>query len=156
MLSRGWDNNYFRERYRAVMDAKVYGVLKFSDFIDAERLYSRREAYALAEDLIRQRRDAISQIRFDEKELEREGLVDIQIAYARKRDEYKRKIGQTIEQRVRRVERFIKAADEQLKLEILSIVNQKGKIGNDPHWRQILHMFAADVLEEVEKLMKML
>lgn len=155
MVRRGWSDKYFAERYMAVLDSKkIYGALKFNDFIDAERLYTRAEAMKMANEIIEQRKAAVAKFKFDENELAEEGLMDLRIVYARMRDEYKRKIGATVEQRVKRAEKFIKAAPEEIKLEILSICHAAGLIGDDPHWRQILHFFAADILPQVEKIMR--
>lgn len=155
MSRRKWTIEYFEERYNAVLNSKsIYGTLKFNDFIDAEALYTKTEMIAYAQKYIQQRKDSVSRIKFDEKELENEGLINLQVVYSRRREEEKKRLGITIEQRVKAAEGFIRNAPEEVKLEILSILHQKGKIGDDPHWREILRFFAADVLFEVEKMMR--
>lgn len=155
MVRRKWTVQYFEERYNAVLNSKtIYGGLKFNDFIDASALFTKTEMIAFSQKYIQQRKEAISRIKFDEKELEEEGLIDLQVVYSRRREEEKKRLGLTLEQRVKAAEGFIRNASEEVKLEILAILHQKGKIGDDPHWREILRFFAADVLFEVEKMMK--
>ena len=142
-----------RMRANYVKYRKDYTRIPLDYWIEAEPLLSQSQATALVEKVIAGRREQFKKLHLDEDKLAEDGLIDISRVYARRREELRECIGATLRKRVKRVEWFIKTAPEEIKAEIAATLNHKGMLGNDPLWRQILHLFAPDVLTEVEAIM---
>lgn len=138
-----------------VMRNKDYARIPFDVWVQSEPLYTREEAIKLADEKIELRKRQYEEMNFDEEQLAREGLLEIAVIYQRKKMLYLEKIMGNLKKRVKKAERFIKSAPEELKEEILDIAAGNNLIDkSDPHWRQILHYTAPNILDDIEKLMK--
>lgn len=138
-----------------VMRNKDYARIPFDVWVQSEPLYTREEAIKLADEKIELRKRQYEEMNFDEEQLAREGLLEIAVIYQRKKMLYLEKIMGNLKKRVKKAERFIKSAPEELKEEILDIAAGNNLIDKtDPHWRQILHYTAPNILDDIEKLMK--
>ena len=137
------------------MRNKDYARIPFDVWVQSEPLYTREEAIKLADEKIELRKRQYEEMNFDEEQLAREGLLEIAVIYQRKKMLYLEKIMGNLKKRVKKAERFIKSAPEELKEEILDIAAGNNLIDkSDPHWRQILHYTAPNILDDIEKLMK--
>lgn len=138
-----------------VMRNKDYARIPFDMWIQSEPLYTRGEAMRLADEKIAERKRRFEQINFNEEELAREGMIEFQVTYLRKKREKMEELKGVLAKRIKKAERFIKSAPEDLKKEILKLGADKGIIDSgDPHWRQILHYLAPMILTEIETIMK--
>ena len=138
-----------------VMRNKDYARIPFDMWIQSEPLYTREEAMQLADEKIAERKRAFEQMNFDEEELAREGLIEFQVTYFRKKHEKLEALKGDLAKRIKKAERFIKSAPEGLKKEILNLGADKGIIDpDDSHWRQVLHFTAPMILTEIEAMMK--
>lgn len=157
MISNEWSYKKAKFAVYKLQYVEKYGKLAPEAWIKAvgEPLYTREEALKLADEKIELRKRRYEAMNFDEDQIAKEGLMDISVLYQRKRMLYMEKIMGDLKKRVKKAELFIKSAPEELKKEILDIASGKGLIDkSDPHWRQILHYTAPNILDEIEQIMK--
>jgi hypothetical protein len=154
MSQRGWTNGFFLEKVRGVLDSKQYGGVKFDSFIDGKGFYTESESRQMAEKIIERRKEQLESLNIPQKEIEQEGLINVQMIYARLREEAIKKSQESQKRRIKTVERFIRSAPTEIKKEIYKIVLKKNLCVADEFWEKIIHLFAAHVVDEVELIMK--
>jgi hypothetical protein len=148
----GWTADEFRKAVVSVSRAKIYGKVTFDNFLNAEDLYTNSEVVSRVNQIIENRKRLAEQQGFTEEDLVKEGLMNIQIIWDRKRLEILEKIQGRIEKRAKKVEWFIRNCDETTREEILQIAVDKGVIVKDKFWNMILPLTAPYLLDEVEPM----
>ena len=153
MQRLGWTDAIFRDRITSVIRATTFGKVKFDDFVNAEPLYTPEEMARWVNMRDQKRIADIQKITFDESALEKEGLLSFAYVYARRHAEIADRLNASLEKRLKAVERYIKAAPEEIKLELREILENKGLAKPDEYWRQTLYLHAPNLIYEVEKMM---
>jgi len=156
MQRLGWTDAIFRDRITSVVRATTFGKVKFDDFMNAEPLYTPEEMARWVNTRDQKRIADIQKITFDESALEKEGLLSFAYVYARRHAEVMERVNASLEKRLKIVERYIKSAPEEIKLELREILENKGLTKPDEYWRQTLYLYAPNLIYEVEKIMKRL
>ena len=156
MTSRGWTNEIFLEKTRGVLDSKQYGGVKFDSFMEGKGFYSVHEANQIAQNIIEKRKLELEAMKLPMEQIEQEGLIDVQVIYqGRIRIEQDRQ-RIILEKKAKAVEMFIRKASEETKKKLADILKEKQLLNPDTEkfWREILHLFAPYLMDEVQEMMK--
>lgn len=155
MVRRGWSKEFFAERCRAVLDTKIFGQsLTFDNFLDAKAMYSKEEMLNGAMEILENRKRQMREAKISQEEIEAEGLEEIQHVYQRERALYKEAIIEKQKARVKEIENFLRTCGQHAAQEIHKVIMQKGLIDEkEIYWREMLHLFAPEVIEEASALM---
>jgi len=93
MTRLGWSDDFFVERCKAVMGAKVYGKISFDMFVDSPALFTREEVAEEVERTINKRKqayiDMLRGTRWSVNQLAEEGLYELTGLFYAKRAEEK-------------------------------------------------------------------
>jgi hypothetical protein len=155
MTNRNWTNGYFLEKVRIVLDSKQYGGVKFDSFIEGKGFYTIFEATGMALEIIERRKIQMESMNLPMKQIEKEGLIDVQIIYQNRIRAEQERQRVLIEKNAKAVEKFIRCAGEETKIKIFEILKKKKLLDdNEKFWREILHLFAPYLIEEVQAMMK--
>jgi hypothetical protein len=155
MTSRGWTNGLFLEKTRGVLDSKQYGGVKFDSFIEGKGFYTIYEANQIARNLIDKRKVQLEELKTPIEEIEQEGLIEIQEVYNRRIRVEQDKQRANQEKKVKEVEKFIRCASDGTKIKIFEILKKKKLLDDkEKFWREILHLFAPQLMNEVQEMMK--
>jgi hypothetical protein len=155
MSNRNWTNGYFLEKVRIVLDSKQYGGVKFDSFIEGKGFYTIHEANAMALEIIARRKLQLEAMKLPMRQIEKEGLIDVQIIYQRRIREEQDRQRIIIEKKVKEVEMFIRKAPEETKKKLFEVlINKKMLIPEERFWKEILHLFAPHLMEEVQEMIK--
>lgn len=155
MSNRAWTNEFFLEKVRIVLDSKQYGGVKFDSFIEGRGFYTEQESNLMALKIIEKRKFQLEGMKLPLEKIEQEGLIDVQIVYHRRIREEQERQRILKQKKSKEVEKFIRTASEETKIELFKILREKKLLNNDePFWREILHLFAPNLINEVEQMMK--
>ena len=155
MTNRNWTNGFFNEKVRGVLDSKQYGGVKFDSFLEGKGFYTIHEANQLAMEIIEKRKLALEAMELPMEKIEQEGLIDVQVIYqSRIRIEQDRQ-RIILEKKAKAVETFIRKAPEETKKKLFEVLKKKELLDDrEKFWREILHLFAPHLMDEVQEMMK--
>ncbi len=155
MSNREWTNGFFVEKVRCVLDSKQYGGVKFDSFIEGRGFYTVYEANQIALNIIEKRKLEMRSMQIPIEKIEEQGMIDIRQIYEGRIRIAMDKFRELQIKKVKSVEKFIRCASEDTKRKIADILKGKGYLDPDkePHWKAILHLFAPQVIQEVEEIM---
>jgi hypothetical protein len=146
-----------RTRAEAVKRANTYGRMGIDVWLTTEMIYTQSEVNAIVEERIRQRAEKLRSLKFNEAEIEKQGLGDIQAVYFRHLDTVKARVEESLRRRCRKAAAFVMQAQEPIKVEIASIADKRGILNlTDTHWRECLPYLVPQILPEVETIMRRL
>jgi hypothetical protein len=155
MSNRNWTNGFFLEKVRIVLDSKQYGGVKFDSFIEGKGFYTVYESNEMALRIIERRKSQLEAMQLPTKQIEQEGLIDVQIIYQNRIRFEQDKQRIIKEKKAKSVEMFIRKAPEETKKELFKILRNKNLLNNDePFWKEILHLFAPYLIEEVQEMIE--
>lgn len=155
LLKLGEPIEKIRRRGENVKRSRDFGRISFDVWLNWEPLYTEDEAWKMVREQIEKRKGAMKAIRIDEEELESVGLVEIQEAFARRREEYLERVRGKIKVRIREARKFLLKTDEHTKQRIKVLVEERGLSGKDNEfWRECLPFYIPHILPELEAMMK--
>lgn len=158
MIIRGWTDEIFITRVKAVLETKQFGSIRFDDFINALKLYTEEDVQIKVQQEIEALRKRIAEAKtksINEKVIDEELLESEHHIYAQRLDDIRERLGISLKQRLKKAERFIKSAPEETKKDLLKLLTDKKLLDEtDPHWMQIIHYFTPRILNETEQIMK--
>lgn len=154
----GWTEEDFRRAVMSVLKNPTYGKIKFDDFLHSEDLFTMEYVRLYTDKMIENRKKHFITTNEHlvgdelEKELEREGLLNVHSSYWRKREIMLGTIQKRIEKRTKVVEHYIRHCDNKTRDRILDIAIAKKVIVKDKFVDLILPMCAPMLLDEVESM----
>ena len=155
LLKLGEPIEKIRRRGESVKRSHDFGRISFDVWIAAEPLYTANEAWNLVYRQLEERKRIMRSIHVDEKELESVGLVEIQEAFERRREEYLERVRGKIKVRIREARKFLLKTDEHTKQRIKVLVEERGLSGKDNEfWRECLPFYTPHILPELEAMMR--
>lgn len=150
-----WTKKRFAEAVTQVARNTSYGRVTFDMFLTKERLYTREEAMAIADEVIAQRRKDLEELeKYVPLELlEKQGLVEFQTAAARKLDALRVKAAVELKRRLRVARLWFDKQDENLKADLWGMAIKDKRVEEDQYWLQFVHELIPFYLEDVEQWM---
>lgn len=158
MQKRGWTEEFFLHRVRAVMDSKPFGATKFFEFVDADALYTEEEKNLAVETEIDRRKHeylALRNHRVDEEELAREGLIDVQEYYRWLRMQWIDAKSREIRKKVKRLRADYFLLPQEAKNELWTKAVEKQLVkADDPFPSELLPLLIPSMISDFEQSIK--
>ena len=155
LLKLGEPIEKIRRRGESVKRSRDFGRISFDVWLTAEPLYTEAEAWSMVRGQIERRKRELRAMHIDEGELERVGLVEIQEAFARRREDHLERVKSKIKVRIREARKFLLTADEHTNQRIKALAEERGLSGKgNEFWRECLPFYIPHILTELEAMMR--
>lgn len=146
------------DRAEILIRSTDYSRIPFDVWLNTKRMYTEEELNLKVYQTIENHKKRIQEAKtanINEHILNEELLISEQHIYGQRIDNIKERARVKLRERLKKAERFIKTAPDEVQEQLLKILAERNLLTNeDPHWKTIIRLFVPHILIETEKIMK--